>query len=55
MPEASGVPKKGTVTIDWTAGFDPQDVATYAWRVQCEPPLPDEVLAALLSEVANVH
>jgi hypothetical protein len=48
-----GAPKTGTIMMEWTAGADPDDVASYAWSVQCEPSLPDELVASLLAEVVK--
>ena len=45
----------GTITIEWAAGSDPDDLATYGWSLLCEPPLPDETVARLLAEVLKVY
>ncbi len=48
-------PKSGAIVIQWTAGEDADDPGTYAWEVRCEPPLSDELVSAILAEIAAVY
>jgi hypothetical protein len=55
MTDAVSAPPTGTITIEWAVGSDPNDFDTYAWSVRCEPPIPDELVSGLLTEVVKVY
>jgi hypothetical protein len=55
MTEAAERPGAGTITIEWVLGWDPADATTYGWQLRADPPLPDELVARLLAEIAKVY
>ena len=49
-------PTSGTITIEWARGPGPEDdVTAYSWSVKCDPRTPDEVVARVLGEIAEVY
>lgn len=55
MNAEATTPESGVIRIEWAVGHDPDDVDTYAWRVLCDPPISDELVAELLAEVVKVY
>jgi hypothetical protein len=55
MTDSAEQPKTGTITIDWVVGSDPSDATTYGWQLRVEPPLPDDLLVGLLTEIRKVY
>ena len=47
--------KSRRITIECMLGHDPDNFDTYAWKVTCEPTLPDELVAGILGEVLKVY
>jgi hypothetical protein len=44
---------KGTIRIDWSSALLPDGTEEYDWSIKPEPPMADERLAALLTEIAE--
>ena len=55
MTDAVSAPQTGTITIEWVVGSNPNDIDTYGWSVRCDPPIPDELVSGLLTEVVKVY
>ncbi len=53
--EPRSLPPTGKITIEWSLGHEPNDFDTYAWRVTCDPELPDEAVAGILAEVLKAY
>ncbi len=55
MTDADDRPFPGRITIDSQVGSDPADGPTYGWQIRAGPTLPDDIVAALLREIATVY
>jgi hypothetical protein len=55
MSETPNTGQTGRITIEWTVGWNPEDLDTYKWSVRCDPPIPDELVSGLLAEVIKVY
>ncbi|HUY29500.1 MAG TPA: hypothetical protein VMV02_00710 [Acidimicrobiales bacterium] len=47
--------KRGTISIDWVTGADPDDASTYGWEIRCEPALRDGLVDEILREIVKVY
>jgi hypothetical protein len=47
-------PTEGTIRIDWrSTGHQPDGRPEFDWRIDAQPPIPDEWIEAILSEIAE--
>jgi hypothetical protein len=55
MTDTADGPRTGLITIEWQVASDPTDATTYSWQIRAEPPLPDDIVAALLRDISSVY
>jgi len=47
--------RRGTITVEWSAGDDPNNIETYSWSIRCDPPIPDQLTSDILADVVRVY